>query len=289
MTERPLPSFLIIGAQKSATRWLRSNLGKHPEIYTAPRELHFWNVEQRVRNAGLDWYRARFEEWDGQSIVGEATPGYMIWRHHPSRVAERIHSALPDVKLVAILRNPIERANSAMLHHIRRQRLPAGVRLVDVVRERAPVEKDRLCLVTGGWYAASLERYQELFGDRLLVLLHDDVQADPTGVYATALEHVDASPGFVPDEISKRVFSNRRGRLARGYDLTVDEREEMWAYFRADVERLQSMFDLDLSRWEPGAEPAEPDDLSSTGRGAWLGRLRRTFGSPRREPRASTG
>ena len=63
---------------------------------------------------GLDWYRAQFESWAGESILGEATPGYMMWRHHPRRVAERIKEVVPDARLIAILRNPVDRAQSAL-------------------------------------------------------------------------------------------------------------------------------------------------------------------------------
>ncbi|MFL6241785.1 MAG: sulfotransferase, partial [Acidimicrobiia bacterium] len=68
----PLPTFLIIGAQKSATRWLRHNLGRHREIYTSPYELGFFNSPKRFATLGVDWYRAQFEGWNGERIVGEA-------------------------------------------------------------------------------------------------------------------------------------------------------------------------------------------------------------------------
>ena len=79
----PLPTFLIIGAQKSATRWLRLNLGLHPAVFTASREIEFFNNRDRYEDQGASWYREQFEGWDGEAIVGEATPGYMFWRHHP--------------------------------------------------------------------------------------------------------------------------------------------------------------------------------------------------------------
>src|ERR687892_2927024 len=146
----PLPTFLIIGAQKSATRWLRYNLGLHPEVYVAPVELEFFNKKSRFRK-GVGWYRKQFAGralrdihpsqtrrrkrrvwrparvwwldrklgWEGQPIVGEATPGYMMWRHDARAVARRIKKIAPDVRLIAVLRNPVDRANSAMVHHIR--------------------------------------------------------------------------------------------------------------------------------------------------------------------------
>jgi hypothetical protein len=158
---------------------------------------------------------------------------------------------LPDLRLIAILRNPVDRAQSAMLHHMRRGRLPTGSRLVDVVRERRPPQTDWFCLVSGGWYAASLHPFVERFGDRLLVLFQDDVGTDPAQPYRRALEHVGASPDFEPPSLSRIVFSNRRARSARNSPLTIDDRVEMWDYFRDDVARLEQMLGTDLSRWAP--------------------------------------
>ena len=257
----PLPTFLIIGAQKSATRWLRTNLGAHPDVFTPRSELDFWNVERRAKRGNLDWYRAKFEGWNGEPVIGEATPGYMIWRHHPARVARRIKRLSPDTRLLAILRNPIDRANSAMIHHIRRGRLPAGSRLVDVARERRPSQRDRLCLVSGGWYGASLEPFHEAFGDALLILWQEELKVDSQAVYETALRHIGAASGFRPPDLSQVVFSNRRGRDAGRFELSLAERLEMWEYFRKDVARLERLIDVDLSRWEPRPD-ADPDLIS---------------------------
>ena len=215
----PLPTFLIIGAQKSATRWLRSNLGKHPDVFTADEELAYFNRRSFGRN-DTDWYRDQFAGWSGEPIVGEATPGYMIWTNDPARTARRIHKTVPDVRLVALLRNPVDRANSAMVHHKRRQRIPADAGLLDLVHAQRP-EDDGFGLVSGGWYAASLQPYRKLFGDQLLVLLHDEVESDPRALYTRALEHIGASPDFVPPEIDAVVFSNRETAFARrSQDLT---------------------------------------------------------------------
>jgi hypothetical protein len=260
MNRRAHPTFVIIGAQKCATRWLRTNLGRHPDIFTARSELSFWNNGKRVDKLGTDWYREQFEGWNGEPIVGEATPGYMIWRHHPALVAQRMKEHLPEVRLIAILRNPVDRAQSAMLHHIRRQRIPSGSLLVDVVRDRRPPESDWFCLVSGGWYAASLEPFVERFGDRLLVLFHDEVAADPARPYQAALRHVGADTGFVPEDLSRVVFSNQRGRAARRSPLSIEHRVELWDYFREDVARLEQMLGVDLSRWTPDVAAATAGD-----------------------------
>lgn len=250
MTNSPLPTFVIIGAQKSATRWLRANLGKHPQVFTAPKELHFWNSNS-YDESDLDAYRALFQGWNGEPVVGESTPGYMIWRHRPADVADRMCKAMPDVRLIAVLRNPIDRANSAMLHHVRRGRIAPGYRLVDIVRAREPAERDWFCLVSGGWYAASLEPYLECFGDQLMVLLHDDVARDPVASYGKALLHIGAPPEFQPRDLARVVFSNRNKDMRPEYELTDADRVALWQCFSDDVARLETMFGLDLSRWAP--------------------------------------
>src|SRR5258706_323365 len=97
----PLPTFLIIGAQKSATRWLRLNLGLHPDVFSAATEVEFFNNGPRFRDEGTDWYRDQFSGWSGEAIAGEATPGYMFWRHGPAAVAERIAATVPEARPAA--------------------------------------------------------------------------------------------------------------------------------------------------------------------------------------------
>jgi hypothetical protein len=249
----PLPTFLIIGAQKSATRWLRANLGAHPSIYTADFEVAFFNEPRRVRRQGVEWYRTQFEGWDGEPVVGEATPGYMVPRHNPQLVARRIDRLLPDVRLIALLRNPVERAHSALVHHARRKRVSRKARLTDLVGRGDP-EIDRLELIEAGRYAESLRPYRSRFRDRLLVMLHDDVVANPALVYRRALLHVGADPDFVPAELDRVVFSNRTPEDER--ELTLDERRELFGYFRDDISELSRLLRRDLSLWDPDHEAA---------------------------------
>jgi hypothetical protein len=245
-----LPTFLIIGAQKSATRWLRRNLGQHPEVFAAEHELSFF--DSRRWGLGVDWYRAQFEGWSGEPVVGESTPGYMVGRAGRTgteEVARRIDEVLPDARLLAILRNPVDRANSALVHHVRRERIRPDLRLVDAVRSR-PVDEDPLALVAAGRYAACLEPFRARAGDRLLVLLHDDVGTDPVQVYERARAHVGAPPGFVPPDLDEVVFSNRADAGER-YVLTPEERVELFEWFADDVDELERRYGLDCTRWRP--------------------------------------
>lgn len=258
MTDRlpPKPDFVILGAQKSATRWLRVNLGRHPEIFTVARELHYWNGGDAAGVLRpMTWYRRQFAGWTGEAFVGEATPGYMIWRHTPARTALRMRVGIPRARLIALLRNPIDRAQSALNHHARRNRITPGSRLVDVLRERRPVTEDRLCLVTGGWYERSLHPFRQGFGDQLLVLLHDEIATEPVRVYETAVAHIGAGSGFVPDTIGRVVFGGNPSGGATRDALTLEERIEVWQYFREDVARLEEFLDRDLAIWDPTRSP----------------------------------
>ena len=249
----PLPTFLIIGAQKSATRWLRLNLGLHPAVFASSREIEFFNNGPRFGEEGTDWYRAQFEGWAGEAIVGEATPGYMFWRHRPAVVSERIQATVPAVRLIATLRNPIDRAQSALVHHMEYKTLPRDSVLLDYVRATPP-EKDKLGIITGGWYAESLEPYRERFHDQLLIVLHDDVDDDPRGVYDQALRHVGATPDFVPPDFERVRFSHQQQASSEPgrQPLTLGERRILWEFFAADVAKLEDLIGRDLSIWNPG-------------------------------------
>lgn len=252
--ELPLPTFLIIGAQKSATRWLRLNLGLHPDVFTASTEIQFFNDRKRFGELGVPWYRAQFEGWSGEEHVGEATPGYMFWRHRPAVCAERIQSVVPDVQLIALLRNPVDRAQSALVHHIAHRNLPKDVDILAHVRATPP-ERDPLGIISGGWYAASLEPFRERFGDHLLVVLHDDAKRDPRGLYEHALRHIGATADFTPPDLEHVRFSYRD---RPGFDpdtkqpLTAHQRRVLYEYFAADVAKLEQMIGRDLSSWDPG-------------------------------------
>lgn len=101
-----LPNFIIIGAQKSGTTWLYEVLKTHPKIKMAydRKEVHFFD---RYFDRGIKWYQERFP-YDESFLIGEATPKYI----YDKDVPERIYNNLPEVKLVLILRNPVERAYS---------------------------------------------------------------------------------------------------------------------------------------------------------------------------------
>ncbi len=88
---------------------------------------------------------------------------------------------------------------------------------------------------------------------QLLVLLHDDADDDPRGVYDRALRHVGPPADFFPPELERVRFSYQQRTSAEIPPLTLDERRELYDFFADDIRKLEKMMGRDLSRWEPDA------------------------------------
>jgi hypothetical protein len=119
-------------------------------------------------------------------------------------------------------------------------------------------KSDRLRLVAGGWYAASLEPYVERFGARLRVFLQDEMVDDPERLYLRTLEHIGTSSDFLPPALRRVRHRGKAPETSRYAEdegaprpLTPDERAEAYVYFRGDVERLEELLGRDLSIWRP--------------------------------------
>lgn len=103
-----LPNFLIVGAARAGTTSLYYYLKQHPDVFMSPKkEIDFFDVDKNFEK-GLDWYERYFEGYTGQKAIGEASPLYMYLEKVPKRIAK----VIPDVKLIFILRNPVDRAYS---------------------------------------------------------------------------------------------------------------------------------------------------------------------------------
>jgi hypothetical protein len=110
-----LPDFLIIGGAKSGTTTLYQYLCRHPQIYmSTPKEPDFFAVDAQYAQ-GIDWYSSLFQEAKPEQVCGEASTTYSRWEQYP-QAAERIAQALPQVKLIYIMRHPVDRAYSFYVH-----------------------------------------------------------------------------------------------------------------------------------------------------------------------------
>ena len=122
-----LPDFLIIGAQKSGTTWLADQLSFHPGIFMVPDEIHYFDKAQNFCR-GLQWYSHHFENAGPTQLAGEKTPDY-LWANgdgtegHLADVHQKLYQTLPAARLIVVLRNPVERALSALTHLVRTRRI----------------------------------------------------------------------------------------------------------------------------------------------------------------------
>lgn len=201
---RPLPDFLVIGAQKAGTTALYAYLRWHPGI-TGPswKEVSFFD---RHWWRGEAWYRGQFPLRPKGRLLGEASPSYLFHPLAPGRV----RSLVPDVTLVALLRNPVDRAYSHYQHEVALGREPLSFEdALAAEEERTRGEVERLVAdprafsrawwdhtyVARGRYAEQLERWLDVFPrEQLLVLLSEELGEKPGETYASVLAFLGAAP-----------------------------------------------------------------------------------------------
>ncbi len=176
--EGPLPDFVVLGTQKGGTSYFYRLLTEHPLVRAAAaKELHFFD---RHFAKGVGWYRRCFSEGervDGHSTVtGEASPSYLF----DPQVPERMAQVVPEARLIALLRNPVDRAYSQYQMQVRRGKEArsfeeATEEEMALAEGRGKAVNKTTSYLARGLYAEQLERFS-FFGarDRLLVLKSED-------------------------------------------------------------------------------------------------------------------
>jgi hypothetical protein len=209
-----LPHFLGIGAMKAGTSTLHTLLAEHPEIAMAAhrKEVMFFDLHW---DRGIAWYEEHFAHAAGR-VPGEVTPGYLF---HPEAAA-RIHAVVPQARLIAVLRDPVERAYSQYKFFVKENHYADPVE--HFLREHPNA-------VARGLYHAQLERYRALFPDeQLLVLLFEEFNADPVGQVQRVYRHIGVQADFVPPSAGHRLNASALPRWHRAYAL--GRRAAGWMY-----------------------------------------------------------
>lgn len=111
------PDFLIIGAAKAATTTLSSMLDQHPQAgIVAGKEPHFFSIDQVYAN-GWDWYINEYSRCRGKTVLGDASTSYSRIRYYPDTLARIVHH-IPDVKIIYMVRHPLQRIESAYIERL---------------------------------------------------------------------------------------------------------------------------------------------------------------------------
>ena len=242
---RMTPSFLVVGAQRSGTTSLYKTLAQHPLVLPAVlhKGAHYFDTGY---TRGPAWYRGHFPllvsaRRVGRSlgrlpITGESSPYYMF---HPL-AGQRIGADLPDVRLLVLLRDPVERAYSAHTHETARgfetvsfeealelepSRLAGEVERMVADPTYNSHEHQHHAYVTRGRYAEQLERLEALFGrDRMLVLDSHRFFTDPEPVFSQVVDFlgIGAAHGIV----FERHHARRRAPMAASVRRRLEEQLE---------------------------------------------------------------
>jgi hypothetical protein len=218
-----LPTFILAGAQRAGTTSLFRALMSHPLVF--PANLHkgvnYFDINY---HRGMNWYQGHFPLRARSIVRTRATPGTAVtfdasgyYMFHPL-AAERMAVDLPTVKIITMLRDPIERAHSAHKHELARgfENEPFE-RAIDLEDDRLEGEVERIRAQPGyyshshrhhaylrrGQYAEQLLRLREVFpADQLLVIESESFFADPEVEYTRVLEFLDL-PVLMPKRFDR--------------------------------------------------------------------------------------
>lgn len=275
-----LPNFLICGTQRGGTTSLARYLMEHPEIcIPRKKEIHFFDLNYE---RGIKWYERQFRACKKDfKAIGEASPFYMYLESVP----ERIHSLLPDVKLIFILRNPVDRAYSHYWYEVK-----LGFEYLSfeeaIMREEERLargdlfSKQHYSYLDRGKYVIQLERFLEYFPrEQMLILMHQDLLEKPDQVMRQIFEFLAVDSDFrspnwklkrynvggVPTIWALQRLGGLMGRnifakgmrylisainLKRGYPpMEQALRRKLIEYYRSYNEKLEKFLDKGLESW----------------------------------------
>lgn len=291
-----MPNFLIIGAAKAGTTSLAHYLQQHPQIYMSPRkEPKFFAFENEAvdprdpANArsitDLSTYRKLFDQVKDEIVIGEVSPIYITSPKAP----ERIRHHIPDAKLLAVLRNPVDRAYSHFVHMVQKEVEPLTdfMQALDQPAHEINGFIRQRPYIDFGFYTVQLQRYFALFPPaQIKVCLYDDLQQHPIEFLQDIFRFLQVDADFTPTNLFKynvsgipknrtlnRWLTDRsnplrafvkslvplgvRQALLKKFQrqnyvqvtMPIAARQRLTELYREDILKLQDLIDRDLSIW----------------------------------------
>ncbi len=242
---RVLPNFIIIGAMKSGTTSLYKYMSEHPCILPASYdEIGFFDSNFHL---GFNWYRSMFprkkqmqmvKENKGISLTGEDTPFY-FWNIE-SR--DRIKKYLPKIKLIVILRNPVDRAFSEFNNKIRNEELDVNFETY-VKKEIQELMDDPIdiskfshssSIISRGIYVTQLEMWYELFPrNQILILNTNDLMNKSNKIQESICNFLN-----LPKFYSNQVFFEKRSKYEKMKSDTRSRLEEFYKPYNESLYKL---------------------------------------------------
>lgn len=239
--------FIVAGAQKSGTTALRYFLKKHPQLALPDRqEMHFFDDEE-IFSQSVDYesLHRHFRPVDRSAITGEVTPSYLYWKP----AMERIHAYNERIKLVILLRNPVDRAFA----HWNMQRFKSREPLdfLDALREEPrriaqplSIESRRFSYIDRGFYSAQLERTFEFFPRDQVCLVKFEKFRDEKK------KTLDSIFNFLGVKPLQGIRDKDRNVVAYERAMTEEERKYLSKVFATEIARLEKILGWDLADWK---------------------------------------
>ena len=242
-----LVDFVIGGAQKGGTTALCAYLREHPELLMARRkQVHFFDEDSHFANGSPDYsiYHAAFDAGVGRRLTGEATPIYMYWEPAPRRMWQYN----PHMKLILLLRNPIERAYShwTMEHSKGRDSASLWDALSDETercREALPDQHRVYSYIDRGVYSEQLRRIWRYFPPPQVLVMKSEHLRD----------EADAALAEVCDFLGVAHLRQVNARILNSSTYTRPmaqrERDFLCSMFRSEIAQLENMLGWDCADW----------------------------------------
>jgi len=238
--------FIVAGAQKSGTTALHYFLSKHPEIALPDKqELHFFDDEERFAGeANYNALHGSFHLKRRWSIAGECTPIYVYWKP----AIERIWKYDPKIKLLVLLRNPIERAFA----HWNMQRfkgrepldfLEAVKEEKNRMQEALPLQLRRFSYVDRGFYSEQLARLFKFFPrEQIKIIKSEEFRDKNRAMLDSVFRFLGVRPLIGGRNKDRNVVPYERA-------ITPEERQCLHDIFSEDIAKVEQMLGWDCSDW----------------------------------------
>lgn len=210
------PDFLIVGGKRCGTSSLARYLAEHPHLYVPPqKEVHYFDLHV---DRGLGWYEAQFSEAAPNQLACDATPSYIYLEWIPGQMAE----VVPEARIIAILRNPTDRAYSDYWFvRGRGHEKLSFEEAIDSEPRRLRSNDPRAALhytyLSRGHYVKQLERLCEHFPrGNISVLLFEDLIAKPLEIFSDLCRFLDVDDAIVPPSLGQRANRTLRSGAVKG-------------------------------------------------------------------------
>jgi hypothetical protein len=218
-----MPDFIIIGAQKAGTSSLYFYLSQHPGIrVSAIKEIHYYNY-YTLRGKRLGWYKSFFplKLTSMHQVTGEASPYYLF----DENVPPRIKKDLPDVKLIVLLRNPIDRAYSAYNMNKRRENRGDFPTFEEAIANEDMSSEQSVLYLFRGRYADQIKHWLRHFSrDQFLFIKSEEFFQDPKNSLSEVYDFLGVEKVYPHNLQAQEVGSYT--------DLSVETRRRIEAYFK---------------------------------------------------------